>query len=334
VNAGDNSGLLKRILLTGATGFIGSEVARLAVSQDLWVRGLGRRPVRGNASEIIVADLQSRDALRGSMAAIDCVIHAAGLAHTRKPLWDEWYAANVSATANLVSEAVDSGVPHFVLVSSVSVYGPNGGGLRDESAQCTPEDGYARSKFLAENAAIELTQGTNTALTILRLGTVYGEGDRGNIARFIRAIDSRRFLWIGSGDNRKSFIYKTDVARAILVAAQQNPLVPAIYNVTTEPCTVREIVLAICDALHKPPPRVGIPAVVVQSAANAMTAVTRGKGRLGRLSTDVRKLLADDAYDGSKFNAAFQFRDEVPLSEGVRREAAWLLGPKVKMPCS
>jgi nucleoside-diphosphate-sugar epimerase len=259
------------------------------------------------------------------MAGIDCVIHAAGLAHTRKPSWDEWYAANVTATENLVSEAIDRGVPHFVLVSSVSVYGPDGVDLRDESTPCNPEDGYARSKFLAESTATELLRGTPTALTILRLGTVYGEGDRGNIARFIRAIDSRRFIWIGSGENRKSFIYKTDVARAILVAARERPPVPAIYNVTSDPRTVRELVLTICDALHKPLPRVAIPAAVAQSAATAMTALSWGSGRLGRLSTDVRKLLADDAYNGEKFKAVFQFREEVSLREGVLRETEWLL---------
>ena len=64
---------------------------------------------------------------------------------------------------------------------------------------------------------------------------------------------------------------------------------------------------------------------MAQFAATAATAVSRGVGRLGALSADVRKLLADDAYDGSKFKATFHFREEVPLAEGVRRETAWLL---------
>jgi nucleoside-diphosphate-sugar epimerase len=316
--------LNERILVAGAAGFIGSEVVRQALSHGIWVRGLGRHKVASDAQEMIAADLLSPGALRGAVAGMDCVIHAAGLAHTRKPSWDEWHAANVRATGNLVSEAVTSGVPHFILVSSVSVYGPNGVGVRDESSPCSPEDGYARSKLMAESTAIGLTQGTPTALTILRLGTVYGEGDRGNIARFIRAIDSRRFLWIGSGENRKSFIYKTDAARAILAAADQRPPGPAKYNLTAEPCTVRELVFTICDALHKPLPRIRIPAVAAQSAAAVVSALSWGAGRIGRLSTDVRKLLGDDAYDGSKFKAAFSFSEEVPLAEGVRREAEWL----------
>jgi nucleoside-diphosphate-sugar epimerase len=314
----------KRILVTGAAGFVGSEVVRQAASCGTWVRGLDRQAVRSDAAEMIAADILSRDSLRRAMLGIDCVIHAAGLAHTRLPSWDEWYAANVCATDNLVSEATNCGVPHVILVSSVSVYGPTGVGLRDESAVCTPEDGYAQSKLLGESTATALVQGSSTAFTILRLGTVYGEGDRGSIARFIHAIYSRRFLWIGRGENRKSLIYKTDVARAILAAAHERPPRPAIYNVTAEPCTVRELVLTICKALGKPLPRVAIPVVVAQSVAAAATALSRGAGRLGALGTDFRKLLADDAYDGSKFKATFHFGEEVPLAEGVRRETEWL----------
>lgn len=315
----------KRILVTGAAGFVGSEVVAQATSCGTWVRGLDRRAVRSDGTEMIAADLSCVDKLRDAMAGIDCVIHAAGLAHTHQPCWDEWHAANVRATGSLVSEAIGCGVPHVVLVSSVSVYGPTSAKLRDESAPCTPEGGYAQSKYLAESTAAGLVQGTSTALSILRLGTVYGEGDRGNIARFIRAIYSRRFVWIGRGQNRKSLIYKTDVARAILAAAQERPSRPAVYNLTAEPCTVRDLVLTICAALRQPPPRVAIPAAVAQSAATAASALLRGEGRLGGLSADVRRLLADDAYDGSKFRATFHFREEVPLAEGVRREADWLL---------
>ena len=70
------------------------------------------------------------------------------------------------------------------------------------------------------------------ALTILRLATLYGEGDPGNVGRLIRTLDRGRFLWIGDGSNRESLLYKGDAARACMAVAERPASGINIYNVS------------------------------------------------------------------------------------------------------
>ncbi|MDO9566735.1 MAG: NAD-dependent epimerase/dehydratase family protein [Candidatus Desulfaltia sp.] len=74
----------------------------------------------------------------------------------------------------------------------------------DENPPCNPVGPYALSKYNAELRAIEISRESGMALTILRLATLYGEEDPGNVGRLMRTLDRGRFLWIGDGSNRKS----------------------------------------------------------------------------------------------------------------------------------
>ena len=85
----------------------------------------------------------------------------------------------------------------------------------DENTPCNPVGPYALSKYNAELRAIEIARVSGMALAILRLATLYGEGNPGNVGRLMRALDRGRFLWIGDGSNRKSLLYRGDAARAI-----------------------------------------------------------------------------------------------------------------------
>ncbi|MEK7776125.1 MAG: NAD-dependent epimerase/dehydratase family protein, partial [Planctomycetota bacterium] len=112
----------------------------------------------------------------------------------------------------------------------------------DENTPCNPVGPYALSKYNAELRAIEIAREAGMALTILRLATLYGEGDPGNVGRLMRTLDRGRFLWIGDGSNRKSLLYKGDAARACMAVAERSASGINIYNVSAPACTMREIV--------------------------------------------------------------------------------------------
>jgi nucleoside-diphosphate-sugar epimerase len=309
-----------KLLVTGASGFLGSEIVRLAQANGWQIRCLVRNPNDGvRGLETIVGDIRDRKLLERASAGVTHVIHAAGLAHVfGKAARDQqrFNEVNELGTANVLDAASKAGVSHVILISSVSVYGGYPGGECHETAPCNPRGPYAISKRQSELRAIERTGSGLASLTILRFATLYGEGDRGNVARLIQALNRGRFVWPGSGENQKSLIYKEDAARACLCALNSPVNGAEIFNVSARPATMKEIVAAACRALGRTPPSLRIPLVLFK----AVGAVSRTVGDPGNLAGRLQKFIQDDVYSGAKFEAAFDFYPSVNLSEGIRRE--------------
>jgi UDP-glucose 4-epimerase len=307
------------LLVTGVSGFVGSEIVRQALDDG----------VDASAPDEQSVNLLDPASLVGACRGMEAVIHAAGLAH----IFDKQRAAaapfkqiNEEGTANLVRAAVDAGVRHLVLISSVSVYRSGAGRGSDETAPCEPGGAYARSKYGAELRALEITAGSDTRLTILRLATVYGEGDPGNVGRLMRAIDRGRFLWVGSGRNCKSLIHRSDVATAALIAMASPltsaPVSPRLYTVSAPPRTMREIVDTLARHLGRRPPRLGFPGGVSLGAAALASAICLGRGPAATLHGVIRKWLQNDLYPAELITRELGFQPAIDLDEGLGREVA------------
>ena len=317
------------VLVTGSTGFLGSAVVEHLVSAGFRVRATGRRAQSPRLAGTTYSsfDLTGPDAGDSLVAEVDTVVHCAGLAHRFGAGDDgDFRRVNARATARLVEAAARAGVRHFVHVSSVSVYGP-GSGERDESASCRPMGAYAESKREAEEAAARVAYRSGVRLVILRMPTLYGRGDRGNIARLIRALARGRFLWIGRGANRKSLLYREDAARACLLAIHDDEGTstngdPETFNVPSDTRTVREVVEEIARALGRRPPQVRIPVGPISVAAR----LAGGIGPLAFLAQSVEKWLQDDCFDGTRFRERTGFSYAMSLREGIAEEVAWIQG--------
>jgi nucleoside-diphosphate-sugar epimerase len=231
-------------------------------------------------------------------------------------------AVNEDGTASVVQAASEAGVRHFILISSVSVYGESCSGA-DETATCNPSGDYAASKFNAEQRSIELASASDMHLTILRLATLYGEEDPGNVGRLMRAIDRRLFLWIGDGSNKKSLLHREDAARACISAVQSTIEKINIFNVSAGEYTMREIVSRLAEALGRNVPEWSIPSSAVLSLTKAVSVFPPLKNTFTRYHGVIKKWLADDFYNATKFEKNCGFKAKVDLARGLHQEVAW-----------
>jgi len=315
-----------RILVTGGNGFLGSEILRQMITQNLSVRASDRgKSSRLSGVEYCRADIVESESLSPLFEGVNAVVHAAGLAHVfgrSGAKAAQFRAVNELGTANVVREAVKARVGHFILISSVSVYG-DGTAKSGEDSACHPNGPYAESKWAAEQRATEIAKNGNMRLTILRLATLYGEGDPGNVARLMRTIDRNRFAWVGNGSNQKSLIYRGDAARACLIALRSSGSGINVYNISASPVAMSEVIEGLASALNRRAPRWRIPASLAVSLSSIFARLVGGRGRLGTLKLTLQKWLADDVYDASKFRDATGFETEIDLAEGLRREVDW-----------
>lgn len=303
---------MERLVVTGATGFLGSEIVRQAARKGIAVRALARNPaLLPDGLDAAVGDVRNPQDLRRALDGREAVIHAAGLAHGRGRSATDYESVNAAGAENVLRAAAEAGLHRVVLVSSVSVYGGSSGETRDEDDDCHPVGAYASSKYRAELRAIEIAKKRGVDLVVLRLATLYGEEDPGNVARLIRGIDRGHFVMLGSGENRKSLLHRQDAARACLEAVRKASSGVHVYNVVGTVARMAEIMSIVALRLGRQPLQIPLSDRIVSGLARLT-----GSNRL-------RTFFRDDVYDGSRFEREVGFRPRIPLQQGLNREVDW-----------
>jgi predicted dehydrogenase/nucleoside-diphosphate-sugar epimerase len=213
----------KRVLVTGATGFIGSRVAEIMRLRDGWdVRAIVHNP--GNASrlarlpiEMVQGDLKDQEKLRKLVDGCEAVVHCAvGTAWGQRK---EIFAVTVDGTRQLAEAALATGAQRMVHLSTISIYGDDKHmtGKLDESTPVRPTKGseYGESKAAAERAVLAAAKRGLSAV-VLRPARVYGPNSRIFINRPVQAIAKGEFRFIGSPDVPADMVYVDNVAEAII----------------------------------------------------------------------------------------------------------------------
>ena len=311
-----------RVIVTGANGFIGSRIAIDLRAAGHEVIRLVRRPEADADENSFAVDIGSAESVHElrRIKRVDAVIHCAGIAHrTTKIDKAEYQRVNVEGTANITRLAAELGVGQLIYLSSMMVYGRTKGALIDESSPCDPIDEYAMSKLNAERSAAQICAENGIGLTILRPAPVIGEGCKGNFIRLVSAIDRRRFLLIGSGDNRKSMIYVGDGSSAcVAVLNQKNNAESEVFNLSADPITVHDLCGSIYKALQRSPSRVSLPAPFVKRSIQLVSRVIKHHS-VASIKRSIDTWLAEDVYSASAIFARYGIRAEVSIEEAARR---------------
>lgn len=187
--------LIKKILVTGSTGFVGGRFI-----QDF-----------KDTYNIKTVNLRTTRPQDIDFSGIEAVVHCAALVHQMKGAPDEeYFRVNRDLTVELAKEARRQGVEHFIFLSTAHVFGDSGSldhsQVLKSSSPCSPKDGYGRSKLAAENELSKL-QSKNFKVSILRPPMVYGEGAKGNLVKLAKLIQKMPILPFGYTKNKRSLIY-------------------------------------------------------------------------------------------------------------------------------
>ncbi|WP_029653235.1 NAD-dependent epimerase/dehydratase family protein [Marinobacter daepoensis] len=209
--------MTKTVAVTGASGFVGSEVCRLLRVTGVDVRGFfGRRSVASEPGELSLDLLAARKQWEAALRDVDVVVHLAALTHDRvgEGGYEEIYAVNVKGTENLVQAAVSAGVKRFVFMSSIKVNGehtPEGSAFRVSDAP-RPSSDYGSTKLEAERRVSRICQDSGVDWVVVRAPLVCGPGVKGNLADLARWIVRGWPLPLGAIENKRSMVSVADLS--------------------------------------------------------------------------------------------------------------------------
>jgi UDP-glucose 4-epimerase len=245
---------MKKYLVTGATGFIGSRLLGLLNTLKCDVRLLARSEIINY--ETVVCDLKQDEIPKHTLVSIDTVIHLAGFAHDMQDpskVKDLYRLINIDASVKLARLAVESGVKRFVFISSVKAgAGLVSGKCINESYQNEPEGVYGISKREAELKLLKIGNESGMHVSIIRPSLVYGPNVKGNLQLMLTGIKKGWFPPLPETNNQRSMIHVDDLVRVILLVANDSRTNGEIYIATDGvPHSSREIYKAMCKVVGK-----------------------------------------------------------------------------------
>jgi len=285
-----------KILVTGATGFIGTQLSETLAKSGHQVRDTARTitPNRPTTRELITCDLESADNLDHLTTGCDAIVHLAGRAHVMSdnPATSEslYLSANVDVTKKLAQSAARTGVKRMILMSSVKVNGESTTIGSPFTSQDTPnpQDPYGRSKAQAEQALWDVTSASELEGVVIRPPLVYGPGVRANFASLIGIVNRGIPLPLSSIRNKRSFVSVDNLIDCIATALQSSNAAGQTFLVSDgNDLSTPELIRSIATSLHKSPMLIPIPTALLRLAAT--TAGKRGAyDRLcGSLTVDI-----------------------------------------------
>lgn len=314
------------MLVTGASGFVGSHLVDALAARGSRVRCLARgtsdlRWLPAEGVDLVRGDITDPASLGPAVEGVATVFHLAGV--TASGERDAYMRVNAGGTRNLARAAREAGVGRFLHVSTLAAAGPSlSGAPRTEDELEAPTSHYGRSKLAGERAVRE-TEGL--AWTVVRPPAVYGPRDT-DFLKLFRLVRGGRIPRLPGTPQCVSLIHVTDLVRGILAAAGSAGAAGRVYFLShpdTETWT--GIGTLAAEAMGRPVRIVTVPRWVLPAASRLSGAVARVRRRPVPYPLDrVRDLLQPGwTCDGTRAERDLEFRAEIPHREGIAGLAGW-----------
>ncbi len=275
------------LLVTGATGLVGSHVVDRALAEGRRVRVLVRdrnhaNHFRSRGVDVVEGDLTDPSALARCAAGATHVVHAAAKVGDWGPV-DDFLRVNLQGTCDLIHPLTRSGtLARFIHISSLGVYPAIDHYGTDESDPINTSgiDGYTQSKVAAEQAVLEAARSQQLPAVVLRPGFIYGPGDRSVVPRLLERLRSGQFRYLGDRTQLMNNTYVGNLVEAIFLTLNRDDLVGEVFNITDGRLVSKEeFVGTICDQAALPRPTRTVPLGIARVLAAVLETLWRWRGK-------------------------------------------------------
>ncbi|GLZ87389.1 oxidoreductase [Metapseudomonas resinovorans] len=322
-----------KILVTGASGFIGGRFARFALEQGLDVRVNGRRPegvehLVKRGAEFVQGDLSDTDLVLRLCDDVDAVVHCAGAVGVWGK-YEHFHQANVQVTENVVEACLKQRVKRLVHLSSPSVYfdGRSHVGIREEQVPKRFSDHYGATKYLAEQKVFAAEE-FGLEVIAFRPRFVTGAGDTSIFPRLIAMQRKGRLKIIGNGLNKVDFTSVQNLNDALfsgLLAA--GPALGQVYNISNgQPVPIWDVINYVLRKLGVPQVTRHIPYGLAYSAALVNESVCRilpGRPEPSLYRLAVAVMAKDFSLDISRARQNLDYDPRVSVWTALDEFCAW-----------
>lgn len=303
-----------KILVTGASGFVGKSLIAHLLSQGHPASAAVRSKatVIEGAEAVVVADINGGTDWSVALNDVDVVIHLAARVHVMKeraanPL-TEFRKVNVAGTRRLADSAAKAGIKRFIYVSSVKVNGEQTTSPFIELDEPNPQDAYGISKWEAEQVLRHISAETGLEVVIVRSPLVYGPGVKGNFKQLIKVLAKGIPLPLASVKNLRSLIYVENLVDALILCATHPAAAGQTYLVSDgQDVSTPDLLRKISNAMDKPAKLLRCSPVLMRFA-----------GRLFGKSAQLDRLLCSLQVDSSKIRRELGWKPPFTLDEGLK----------------
>jgi nucleoside-diphosphate-sugar epimerase len=279
-----------KILLTGATGFVGKY---LESSNSGQFRCVIRKEADNFFSDYFIIDsLNKLSNWTGAFTDIHTIVHLAGLAHSKSFTEQDYQSINVEGTLHLALEAAKAGVKRFVFVSSIGVNGTSTAKIPFlNSNKNKPHNAYAQSKLDAEIGLKKIAAETGIELVIVRPTLVYGPNAPGNFGALVRLVSKLPCLPFGLINNKRDFISVQNLASLLITCAKHpNAAGHTFLASDSETVSIQEFTNAIAEGLGKKVIQLPFPICLMRLGGSLLGKSAMVEQLVGNLQVDSKNL--------------------------------------------
>ena len=289
-----------RILVTGASGFVGRSLVPLLINAkydvSVCTRGTITLPFSKKVKTFLVPDIGPNTNWTEALSGINAVVHLAGRAHSSNDDLSEDKTAyeliNVAGTEHLAKSAAQAGVEKFIFISTVKVMGEKTWDIPyTETQSPNPIDIYGKSKLAGEAALRHVSEKFGMNIVILRPPLLYGPGVKANMLSLLKICQLSLPLPFAAVNNQRSFLYVGNLADAIIVCLINTKANGQTYFVCDgDDLSTPTLIRKISFALNKPARLFSVPNFLLRIIGSIIAKPLVVERLLGNLQVNDKKL--------------------------------------------